>query len=72
MGRAGQAVSPEEGAGILSARPSHPGLAPHPDLPEDTRLWAALQQASGGTWGGCVFDVESILTQLHSGQPSVD
>lgn len=71
-GRAGQAVSPEEGAGILSARPSHPGLAPHPDLPEDTRLWAALQQASGGTWGGCVFDVESILTQLHSGQPSVD
>ena len=32
--------------------------APHGELPDDTRLWAALQQASGGTWGGCVYDVD--------------
>jgi hypothetical protein len=36
-----------------------------PELPEDTRLWAALQQASGGTWGGCVFDVQAIRQRLR-------
>ena len=35
---------------------AHADLAPHPALPDDTRLWAALQNASGGTWGGCVYD----------------
>ena len=30
-------------------------------LPDDTRLWAALQRASGGTWGGCVYDVDPII-----------
>jgi putative YjhG/YagF family dehydratase len=48
----------------LEARDFHPDLAPHPDLPDDTRLWAALQNASGGSWGGCVFDTESILARL--------
>jgi putative YjhG/YagF family dehydratase len=37
---------------------------PHPELPDDTRLWAALQNAGGGTWGGCVYDVEEILRKL--------
>ena len=37
---------------------------PHPELPDDTRLWAALQNAGGGTWGGCVYDVEEILKKL--------
>ncbi len=60
-------LTPEDGAAVLSGRESHPGLAPHPELPDDTRLWAALQQASGGTWGGCVFDVESILGRLKAG-----
>ncbi len=54
----------EEGAVALAARPMREDLAPHPLLPDDTRLWAALQAASGGTWGGCVFDVESILKRL--------
>ena len=40
------------------------GLAPHPELPADTRLWAALQQVSGGTWGGCVYDVDAIVARL--------
>ena len=42
-------------------------LSPHPKLPEDTRLWAALQSASGGTWGGCVFDVDDIVETLEAG-----
>ena len=36
----------------------------HCELPDDTRLWAALQNAGGGTWGGCVYDVEEILKKL--------
>ncbi|NLX98496.1 MAG: YjhG/YagF family D-xylonate dehydratase [Rhodopirellula sp.] len=52
---------PEEAARLLSERPPHPDLSPDPALPDDTRLWAALQQLGGGTWGGCVFDVERIL-----------
>jgi putative YjhG/YagF family dehydratase len=55
----------EEGARRLARRPSRPDLAPDPDLPDDTRLWAALQRASGGTWGGCVFDVDTILDKLN-------
>lgn len=50
----------------LDARPIHPGLKQHPKLPDDTRLWAALQQASGGTWGGCVYDVDAITEKLKS------
>jgi putative YjhG/YagF family dehydratase len=49
----------------LAARTPHPDLAPDPALPDDTRLWAALQQVSGGTWGGCVYDVGEILKRLE-------
>ncbi len=48
----------------LDSRPPHPDLKLNPDLPEDTRLWALLQNISGGTWGGCVYDVEKIIGQL--------
>ncbi len=48
----------------LASRPPHPALGPHPDLPPATRLWAALQAASGGTWGGCVYDVDAIVGKL--------
>ena len=45
--------------------------APHPALPADTRLWAALQRASGGTWAGCVYDVDRIVAALEAGlQPT--
>jgi dihydroxyacid dehydratase/phosphogluconate dehydratase len=54
----------DEGARVLAARPPHPDLEPNPDLPNETRLWAALQNISGGTWGGCVYDVEKIIAQL--------
>jgi len=48
----------------LDSRTPHPDLKLNPDLPEDTRLWALLQNISGGTWGGCVYDVEKIIEQL--------
>jgi hypothetical protein len=48
----------------LAERPPHPDLSPDPLLPDETRLWAALQQASGGTWAGCVFDVDRIVERL--------
>jgi putative YjhG/YagF family dehydratase len=48
----------------LAARPLRDDLAPDPALPRETRLWAALQDASGGTWGGCVFDDEAIVRRL--------
>lgn len=50
----------------LDARSPHPELKLNPDLPEDTRLWAALQNVSGGTWGGCVYDTDTILEKLAS------
>ncbi|HOU14353.1 MAG TPA: YjhG/YagF family D-xylonate dehydratase [Anaerolineae bacterium] len=65
VGHDGRQYSPEEGARVLDARPPHPDLAPDPALPDDTRLWAALQQVSGGTWSGCVYDVEAIVSRLR-------
>jgi putative YjhG/YagF family dehydratase len=59
--------SSEEGARVLAARPQRDDLAPHPELPDDTRLWAALVQASGGIWGGCVYDTDAIVAQLARG-----
>jgi xylonate dehydratase len=68
IGAAGQMFSPEEGRRVLQERLPHPELSPHPALPEETRLWAALQQAGGGTWGGCVYDVDRIVQWLESGK----
>ncbi len=63
-GDAHREFTPEEAAQVLADRPPHPELAPDPNLPDETRLWAALQQFGGGTWGGCVFDVDAILRRL--------
>jgi xylonate dehydratase len=68
VGTAGSELSAEEGARALASRLPRSDLRPHPDLPDDTRLWAALVQASGGVWGGCVYDVESIVGLLEQGQ----
>ena len=64
VGTGGRIFGEEEGARVLAGRPLRPDLSPDPQLPADSRLWAALQNASGGTWGGCVFDVETIVTAL--------
>jgi xylonate dehydratase len=56
-----------EGAKILEARAVRPDLEPHPLLPDDTKLWAALQNASGGVWGGCVYDANAVIKTLTRG-----
>jgi putative YjhG/YagF family dehydratase len=68
VGTTGKEISAEKGTQVLAARPPRPDLHPHPDLPDDTRLWAALVQASGGVWGGCVYDVDAIVGLLERGQ----
>jgi xylonate dehydratase len=64
IGEGGEQFPPEEGDRRLAGRPPRPDLEPHPALPEDTRLWAALVRASGGVWGGCVYDTDAIVAQL--------
>ena len=58
----------EEGARVLAAREPRPDLAPDENLPDDTRLWAALQRVGGGSWGGCVYDVDEIIRFLDAGR----
>ncbi len=67
VGEGNESFSAEEGSLRLAQRAPRHDLRPHPDLPDDTRLWAALVQASGGVWGGCVYDVHAILEQLERG-----
>ena len=64
VGAEGRTFDPEEGARVLAARAPRPDLAPDSRLPEDTRLWAALQRVGGGAWGGCVYDVDAIVRAL--------
>jgi len=68
VGTQGRRLTPEEAEALLQSRPPHPDLAPDPALPDDTRLWAALQQVSGGTWGGSVYDVDAIIKTLEAGR----
>jgi putative YjhG/YagF family dehydratase len=68
VGDATREFGPEEGARVLAARPTRPDLTPDPSLPPETRLWAALVRASGGTWGGCVFDVDAIVERLDGNE----
>ncbi len=67
VGVAGERFGAEEGGRRLVARGPRGDLAPHPALPEDTRLWAALVGASGGVWGGCVYDADAIVKRLNGG-----
>jgi putative YjhG/YagF family dehydratase len=64
VGDADEIFGAEEGLLRLARRKSRTDLRPHPQLPDDTRLWAALIHASGGVWGGCVYDVDKIVSQL--------
>ncbi|HEX7158472.1 MAG TPA: YjhG/YagF family D-xylonate dehydratase, partial [Edaphobacter sp.] len=67
VGEGDQRFSREEGARHLARRAPRTDLAPHPSLPADTKLWAALIQASGGVWGGCVYDTDAITSRLRPG-----
>jgi putative YjhG/YagF family dehydratase len=65
VGEEGESFSADEGARRLAQRSPRADLAPHPELPADTKLWAALVAASGGVWGGCVYDVDQIVARLE-------
>jgi putative YjhG/YagF family dehydratase len=60
-------LTAEEGARVLADRKPAFELKSDPNLPDDTRLWALLQQVSGGTWGGCVYDTDRIETVIRAG-----
>jgi putative YjhG/YagF family dehydratase len=64
VGEGDKIFGPEEGSRVLAHRRPRADLRPDSSLPEDTRVWAALQRASGGTWGGCVYDVDAIVAAL--------
>jgi dihydroxyacid dehydratase/phosphogluconate dehydratase len=68
VGERGVHVGVESGTRILASRSPRPDLAADPHLPDDTRIWAALQDVSGGTWGGAVYDCEAILRVLAAGK----
>jgi putative YjhG/YagF family dehydratase len=65
VGQDGRRFGREWGDAELARRPMREDLSCDPNLPADTRLWAALQQVSGGTWGGCVYDVDAIVSALE-------
>ncbi len=71
VGEGGAAIGVEAGTRILDARAPRTDLAADSQLPDDTRLWAALQDASGGTWGGSVFDVDAIVQVLQAGRKAL-
>lgn len=71
IGHEGELVSYEEGAKILAERPTRTDLHEDDDLPDDTRLWAALQDVSGGTWQGNVYNVDKIIEVLEAGKKAL-
>ena len=71
VGTAGDTIDADAAARVLRERPSRSDLAADPLLPPESRLWAALQDVSGGTWGGSVYDVESILAVLAAGKKAL-
>ena len=71
VGCEGEEFGAEEGQRVLAERTLRPDLAPEAELPDDTRLWAALQNVGGGTWGGCVYDVDAIVATLEAGREAL-
>lgn len=71
IGTTDHRLSIEEATRVLEERETHPELKPDPGLPDDTRLWAALQAASGGTWRGSVYDTERIIEVLNAGMKAL-
>lgn len=67
IGTDSEEQTPEEAIKLLNKRKPNPDLQPNENLPDDTRLWAALQNASGGTWSGCIYDVDKIIEIIYAG-----
>jgi putative YjhG/YagF family dehydratase len=71
VGEGTRRFSPQEGSAVLAKRSPRKDLSPNPALPDDTRLWAALQLAGGGTWAGCVYDPARITALLEAGRAAL-
>jgi putative YjhG/YagF family dehydratase len=71
VGEGGVNTGAEDGARILEQRSPRPDLAADAALPDDTRIWAALQDVSGGAWGGSVYDVDAILRVIAAGKAAL-
>ena len=67
VGTADRELTPVEASQVLKRREMNEVLRPHPRISADTRLWALLQSASGGTWSGCVYDVDRIEQVIKAG-----
>lgn len=68
VGSDGYVFGADVGKRVLTSRPMRDDLRADPDLPEETRLWAALQDIGGGAWGGCVYETDKILKVLEAGK----
>ena len=71
VGESGVNTGAEDGARILEQRGPRPDLAADAALPDDTRIWAALQDVSGGAWGGSVYDADAILRVIAAGKQAL-
>ena len=72
IGEGGRAIGVPEATRVLEGRRARPDLSPDPQLPDETRLWAALQDVSGGPWGGSVYDVDAILRVIAAGKRALN
>lgn len=72
VGQGEERFSASDGERRLASRSSRDDLAPHPALPDDTRIWAALIEASGGVWGGCVYDADAIVQRISIGPKAAE
>jgi putative YjhG/YagF family dehydratase len=72
VGNRERLFEPGEADHVLAIRSPSDSLRPDDRLPDDTRLWAALQAASGGPWAGSVYDVERILRLLEAGRRALE
>lgn len=72
VGDGSRRITPEEGAKLLAERTPSVSLQPDPQMPSDTLLWAMLQKAGGGTWGGCVYDTQGIARVLNAGYAALE
>ena len=71
VGHGDEVFGRAKGERLLARRQPRSDLAPEELLPDDTRLWAALQNVGGGTWGGCVYDVDAIIETLEAGRKAL-
>ncbi len=60
-----KSIGLENGTALLNDRESRKDLEPANGLSEDTKLWALLQDVSGGVWGGSVYDYGSIKKNMR-------